>query len=63
MKAKQSRGKGKRSGNRGIKDLPVSNTKAKDTKGGDLAINNMLQNAVSDVLKAVGAGVSTAARK
>jgi hypothetical protein len=62
MKSKQSSGKGKRSGNRGIKNLPISDAKAKDTKGGDLAIG-MLQNAVSDVLKSVGAGVSTAAKK
>jgi hypothetical protein len=56
MKSKQSRGKGKRSGNRGIKDLPVSDAKAKDAKGG------ILGHAINDVVKKIGSALNTAAR-
>jgi hypothetical protein len=53
MKSKKSSGKGKRSGNRGIKDLPVSDAKAKNTKGGS---------AISNVIKNFGNALNTAAR-
>jgi hypothetical protein len=56
MKSKQSSGKGKRSGNRGIKNLPVSDAKAKNTKGG-------MGSAISDVMKNFGNALNNAARK
>jgi len=57
MKSKKSSGKGKQAGQRGIKDLPVSDAKAKNTKGG--AFPNSVGTAIGDVAKAV----ATAAQK
>lgn len=54
MKPKQSNGKGKRTGNRGIKNLPVSNAKAKDAKGGSTVVS---------VMNAVGSALQSVARK
>jgi hypothetical protein len=53
MKSKKRSGKGTQAGKRGIKDLPVSDAKAKNAKGGS---------AVSDVMKNFGSALQTAAR-
>jgi hypothetical protein len=53
MKSKKVSGKGKRAGKRGIKDLPASDAKAKNPKGGS---------AVSEVMKNFGGALQTAAR-
>jgi len=65
MKPKKSSGKGKRSGNRGIKDLPVSDAKAKDAKGGlfpEMQVMQTLSSQTSEVLKSIGNAINTAAR-
>ncbi len=54
MKSKKSSGKGEQAGKRGIKDLPVSDAKAKDAKGGG---------SLSGTLKSIGDGLQTMARK
>lgn len=55
MKSKKSNGKGKPAGKRGVKDLPVSDAKAKNAKGG-------MGSAVSEVMKNFGGALQTAAR-
>ena len=54
MKSKKSSGKGKRASKRGIKDLPVSDTKAKNAKGGG---------SVSSALDGIFKAASTAAQR
>jgi hypothetical protein len=54
MKAK-SRGKGKQTGKRRVKDLSVSEAKARNARGG-------LASATSEVLKNFGSALQTAAR-
>jgi hypothetical protein len=54
MKSKKVRGEGKPAGKRGVKDLPVSGARAKNTKGGF--------SAVSEVVKNLGSAQQTAAR-
>ena len=54
MKSKKSSGRGKPAGRRGIKDLPVSDAKAKNAKGG--------ASALSETIKSVGSALGTAAR-
>jgi len=54
MKAKSHR-KGKQAGKRGVKDLTVSETKARNAKGG-------LASATSEVIKNLGSALQTAAR-
>ena len=53
MKSKKNSGEGKQAGKRGIRDLPVSDAKAKNAKGGS---------AVSDTFKRFGDALQTAAR-
>jgi hypothetical protein len=53
---KRSSGKGKPAGKRGVKDLPVSDAKAKNAKGG------VLSSAISEVMKNFGGALQTAAR-
>jgi hypothetical protein len=59
MKAKRKRG--------GIKNLPVRDAKAKNTKGGDVKTESQtfsaLQSAVSNVTKSIGDALASAARK
>jgi hypothetical protein len=43
MKSKKSRGKGKQAGKRGIKDLPVSDARAKDAKGGGFSMGGVFK--------------------
>jgi hypothetical protein len=54
MKSKKSSGKGKQAGKRGIKDLPVSDAKAKNAKGGG---------SVSRALDGIFKAATTAAQK
>jgi hypothetical protein len=52
MKPRTSNGKGK-AGKRGTKDLPVSDAKARNPRGGS----------IGSVIKSIGDGLSTLARK
>jgi hypothetical protein len=54
MKSRKSNGKGKPAGKRGIKDLPVSDAKAKNAKAGG---------SVTGAIDSIGRALGTVARK